>query len=200
MSLDTTTAVIGTVIITVAFVILGAELLKPKGLIPEENKVAETLGQILGQLWGPVGFWFMVTGVFIGFWDTVLADQDGHSRLFANGTRHMLGNRLKGKWKEDKWLRKFFVIFLVTVLPIALYLLIGNPVQLLKISGAIEAAHIPIVAGVTLYLNRKKLPVDLQPSPLVFGITLLAAVFFAAFAGLYLLELMGIVSLEKLTT
>jgi hypothetical protein len=36
MSLDTTTAVIGTVIITVSFLILGTELLKPRGLVPEE--------------------------------------------------------------------------------------------------------------------------------------------------------------------
>lgn len=196
MTLDTTTAVVGTVIITMAFVILGAELLQPKGLVPEENKVAETLGQILGQLWGPVGFWFMVVGVFIGFWDTVLSDQDGHSRLFASGTRHMLGDRLKGKWKEDERLKKFFVVVLVTAMPIALYAAIGNPVQLLKISGAIEAMHIPVVAGLTLYLNRKSLPPSLQPSRGSFVMAVLAALFFAAFAVVYLLQVSGIISLN----
>lgn len=197
MTLDTATAVTGTVIITLAFVILGAELLQPKGLVPEENKVAETLGQILGQLWGPVGFWFMVAGVFIGFWDTVLSDQDGHSRLFASGTRHMLGRRLKGKWKEGKWLKNFFVIVLVTALPITLYGIIGNPVRLLKLAGAIEAMHIPVVAALTLYLNRKLLPPALQPSRFSFFISVVAALFFAAFAVVYLLQLTGTASFNK---
>jgi Mn2+/Fe2+ NRAMP family transporter len=196
MSLDTSTAVIGTVIITLAFIILGTELLRPQGLVPEENKVAETLGKILGQLWGPVGFWFMVIGVFIGFWDTVLSDQDGHSSLFANGTHHLLDSRLKGKWAEEKFLKKFFVIVLVTILPIMLYVIIGNPVQLLKVSGAIEAAHIPIVAGLTLYLNKKTLPKELQPSWATFIVCIIAGLFFAIFAILYILQVIGLINLK----
>jgi Mn2+/Fe2+ NRAMP family transporter len=194
MSLDTMTAVIGTAIITIAFLILGAELLRPQGLVPEENKVAETLGKILGSLWGPVGFWFMVVGVFIGFWDTVLSDQDGHSRLFANGMNHIAAKKLNGKWKDENFLKNFFVIVLLTILPITLYLLIGNPVQLLKLSGVIEAAHIPIVTGLVLYLNKKKLPRELQPSPVTFLITLLAGLFFAAFAGIFILQVTGVIS------
>lgn len=195
MTLDTTTAIVGTIIITIAFLILGAELLKPQGLVPEENKVAETLGKLLGQIWGPVGFWFMVIGVFIGFWDTVLSDQDGHSRLFAGGTKLLLGKRLKGKWAKEKYLKNFFVIVLVTLLPIALYLLIGNPVQLLKIAGAIEAAHIPVVTVLTLYLNKKTLPMTLQPSGLSFFITVIAGLFFAVFAAIYLLQISGFIQL-----
>ncbi|HEY0355902.1 MAG TPA: Nramp family divalent metal transporter [Flavisolibacter sp.] len=195
MSLDTTSAVIGTLIITLAFIILGTELLKPQGLVPEENKVAETLGKLLEQLWGPVGFWFMIVGVFIGFWDTVLSDQDGHSRLFANGTRHLLGSRLKGNWKTENYLKGFFVIVLVTILPIILYLFMGNPVELLKLSGAIEAAHIPVVTGLTLYLNKKTLPKELQPSTPIFIITILAGLFFAVFASLFILQTIGLVEL-----
>ena len=196
MTLDTTTAVLGTVIITIAFLILGTEVLRPEGLVPEENKVAETLGKLLGQLWGPIGFWFMVIGVFIGFWDTVLSDQDGHSRLFANGTRHVLGSTLKGKWADEKFLRRIFVVVLLTVLPIALYLFIGNPVQLLKIAGAIEAAHIPIVTGLVLYLNKTSLPKELQPSTVTFLITVVAGLFFAMFATLYILQITGLINLK----
>jgi Mn2+/Fe2+ NRAMP family transporter len=196
MTFDNTTAVVGTTIITLAFTILGAELLRSKGLVPEENKVAETLGNILGQLWGPIGFWFMVGGVFVGFWDTVLSDQDGHSRLFANGTKWLLGSRLKKKWNDEKFLKNFFTVALVTILPIILYLFIGNPVQLLKLSGAIEAAHIPIVTALTLYLNHKTLPPALRPSMGVFIITSLAGLFFAVFAMLYILEVSGVISLK----
>lgn len=194
MTLDTTVAVVGALIITIAFLILGAELLKPQGLVPEENRVAETLGVLLGGVFGVVGFWFMIVAVFIGFWDTVLSDQDGFGRLFSNGTR-ILGKQfgLSGRWAEAEFLRKFFVIVLVTIIPIALYLTIGNPVTLLKLAGAIEAAHIPVVAGLTLYLNYKFLPPDLRPSIFSTIFASLAGLFFAAFALFYVLQLTGIV-------
>jgi hypothetical protein len=183
MTLDCTIAVVGTLIITVAFLVLGAELLRPRNLVPEEDQVARTLGRLLGDVWGPVGFWFMVVAVFVGFWDTVLSDQDGHGRLFANGTRLLVGA------KDGERLQKIFVVGLTGALPILLYCIIGQPVSLLKIAGAIEAAHIPIVATLTILLNRRTLPRQLQPSLFSFLATGAAAAFFTVFAVVYLLGL-----------
>jgi hypothetical protein len=190
MTLDTTVAVAGTLVVTLAFLVLGTQLLRPAGLVPEEDRVAEVLGELLGGVWGQAGFWFMVLGVFVGFWDTVLSDQDGFGRMFADGTRRLLGSRwTSGRWADEAFLQRGFVLVLVTALPIALYLTTGEPVALLKLAGAIEAAHIPVVAGLTLYLNRRDLPPDLRPSWLTAGATLLAALFFAAFAVLYVVQL-----------
>ncbi len=189
MTFDNTVAVIGTVLIAVAFLVLGAELLKPSGLVPEEQRVADTLGRLLGDVWGPAGYWFMVVGVFVGFWDTVLSDQDGHGRMFADGARLLMpGVR---KYSEET-VRRAFVIGLVTVLPIALYAFVGEPVRLLKAAGAIEAAHIPVVAALTLYLNRRQLPAPLRPSAPVIVATSAAAIFFTAFAAYYLVGLVSV--------
>lgn len=192
MTADSTVAVAGTFIITFSFLILGTELLMPKGLIPEENKVAEVLGNMLGELWGPVGFWFMITAVFVGFWDTVLSDQDGFGRMFAGGTRLFIKrSRKSAKWLTEENLRRFYVLGLVTVIPIVIYLVMGEPVELLKIAGAIEASHIPILVVLTLYLNQKQLPKELRPSKLTFLFTGLAGVFFAVFAIIYIMQLAG---------
>lgn len=197
MTLDNNLAVIGTLIITLSFLILGTELLKPQGLVPEEQKVAETLGKILGQLWGPVGFWFMVTGVFIGFWDTVLSDQDGFGRMFSGGVRSLVGTKANShKWLTEKFLKKFFVIIVCTVLPIGLYLLAGEPVGLLQIAGVIEAAHIPVLVVLVLIINHRSLPKELRPSLFTAIMTALSGLFFAAFTIVYVLSLMGIVSLN----
>ena len=196
MTTDSTVAVVGTLIITLSFLILGTELLKPNGLIPEENKVAEVLGNMLGDLWGPVGFWFMITAVFVGFWDTVLSDQDGFGRMFSGGTRLLLKNfKAKGKWVDEKILTRVFVIGLVTVAPIILYLVMGEPVSLLKIAGAIEASHIPVLVILILYLNLKRLPADLKPSAFTIICTSLAGLFFAAFAAIYLLQIFGVIKM-----
>jgi Mn2+/Fe2+ NRAMP family transporter len=190
MTLDNTVAVVGTFIITAAFLVLGTELLGAKGLVPDEDKVASVLGEMLGGIWGPVGFWFMILCVFVGFWDTVLSDQDGHGRMFAGGTRLILRSfGVRERFANEVMLRRLFVVVLVTVLPIGLYLAVGQPVNLLKIAGAVEAVHIPIVAGLTLYLNRRALPRELWPTPLSFWATIVAAAFFVAFAGLYALQL-----------
>lgn len=191
--LDNTTAVVGTLVITLAFLISGTELPRPRGLVPEESEVAEVLGQMLGGLWGPIGFWFMVLGVFIGFWDTVLTGQDGFGRLFANGTRILLRPlHLEGRWADDQFLQRVYVIGLLTVVPILLYLTFGKPVGLLKLAGAIESAHIPVLAGLILYLNHRVLPADLRPSRLTFAATALAGIFFALFAMVYLYQLIAL--------
>jgi Mn2+/Fe2+ NRAMP family transporter len=188
MTVDNTVAVVGTCLVAGAFLILGAELLKPNGLVPEEQKVADTLGRLLGDVWGRTAYWFMIGGVFVGFWDTVLSDQDGHGRMFADGSRLLVPALRR---VDEDTLRRAFVAGLVTVLPIALYAATGEPVALLKIAGAIEAAHIPVVAGLTLYLNRTALPAALRPSTPVVAATATAGLFFAAFAAYYVVQLMG---------
>ena len=187
MTIDCTVAVVGTVLVTIAFLILGAELLGPQRVVPEEDRVAEVLGRLLGDVWGRAGFWFMVLGVFVGFWDTVLSDQDGHGRMFATGLRLVFAKwGVKGGWLDERRLQKAVVIVLVTILPITIYLIAGQPVELLKIAGAIEAAHIPVVTALVLYLNRTLLPSSLAPSRLTFAATVVSGGFFAVFAVLYI--------------
>ena len=134
MTLDTGVAVIGALLITLTFLVLGAELLRPSGLVPAEETVAEGLGQLLGGVWGPIGFWFMILGIFIGFWSTVLSDQDGFGRLFADGTPILLRPfQAGGRWAdEDFWQRAYVV--LLTLVPIALDLISGQPVGLLQLA------------------------------------------------------------------
>jgi hypothetical protein len=129
-----------------------------------------------------MGFWFMVAAVLVGFWDTVLSDQDGHSRMFAAGARALGIPRVS---------QQAVLLVLVTGLPIALFLTMGQPVELLKIAGSIEAVHIPIVTALVLYLNRRVLPPELAPSAASFWMTVVAATFFAAFAGLYIYDLVS---------
>jgi Mn2+/Fe2+ NRAMP family transporter len=186
MTLDTTVAVIGTVLIAGAFLVLGAELLRPAGLVPEESRVASVLGRLLGGVWGVAGFWFMIVAVFVGFWDTVLSDQDGHARMFGEGVA-LVAPRFARFGEEAR--RRAFVLGLLTVAPAALYLAVGEPVVLLKAAGAIEAAHIPVVAMLAVRLNRQMLPPALRPSRLTTLALIGAAAAFAAFAGYYLLQL-----------
>lgn len=188
MTFDNSVAVVGTLVITLAFLVLGAELLAPRDLVPEEDRIAEVLGELLGGVWGRAGFWFMILAVFVGFWDTVLSDQDGFGRMFADSTRILAREHGARRVPSEAALRRGFVVVLLAVVPVALYLARGNPVGLLKLAGAIEAAHIPVLAGLTLYLNRREVPSPLAASRPVTIATAAAGIFFAAFAVFYVVE------------
>lgn len=198
MTFSNTLAVVGALLAALSFLILGGELLRPEGLVPKESQVAETLGRLLGDIWGPFGFWFMVAIVFITFCSTTLSVEDGFGRMFADGTQIILqGFGVRGRWTNEKLLQRFYIVVLLAVLPIAIYLFFGEPVGLLQTAGAIEAAHIPIVTGLTLYLNYQMLPKELRPSKFTFGATAIAGIFFAIFAVIYLLQLLGVMGTTK---
>jgi hypothetical protein len=108
--------------------------------------------------------------------------------MFADGARLLVPALRK---YSERTVQRAFVLTLVTVFPIALYLVMGEPVALLKMAGAIEAAHIPVVTGLTLYLNHTRLPRTLRPSWPVMGMTAAAGLFFTAFAVYYLVQLAG---------
>jgi hypothetical protein len=201
MTLDNTVAVVGTLVPTVAFLILGTQLLRPKGLLPEEKKVAETLGRLLGDIWGPAGYWFLVVALLGGFTGTLLSLHDGFGRLFAHGSGillHTSARRSDGWWMNESHRRRAFVVILGVIAPAGLFLSRGEPVGLLKIAGAIGAAHIPVVTWLTLHLNRRFLPAELGPSLSTAGMTFLAGLFFAAFALCYLLQLLGVLRIGGL--
>jgi hypothetical protein len=58
--------IIGATLITVAFLILRAELLHSRGLVPAEERIAETLGTLLGGVFGRFGYRFMIVGLLTG--------------------------------------------------------------------------------------------------------------------------------------
>ncbi len=111
--------------------------------------------------------------------------------MFADGTQIILqGFGVRGRWVNERFLQKFYLIVLLAALPIAIYLIFGQPIALLQTAGGIEAAYIPIVTGLTLYLNHRMLPKDLRPAKVILAGTVIAGLFFALFAVIYLYQLL----------
>ena len=91
MSIAAGIGIVGGTIINVSFLTLGAELLAPLGIIPEGIDVAADLARLLSEVWGPAGFWFLIIGIVIALWGSVLANQDGWGRMYTDATRMLLG-------------------------------------------------------------------------------------------------------------
>lgn len=206
-------AVVGGIVVLMTFMVLGAELLRPRGIVPEGISVAEDLTKLLSGLWGEVGKWLFVSGILIALIGTILSCQDGYGRMFADGTQLLKGAYAdrqqagdakiqgEGRGKSIVWrhvmqlmqsrskLRTAYVSILGGALPIVTFFLVRDPVAILSIAGTAAALHTPVVVFLTLYINRKYLPLALRPS-LVSTVAMVAAgVAYAAFAVYHLIVL-----------
>lgn len=187
VSIATSIATLAIFLLLLALIILGAELLRPEGLVPEGDAITAVLSQLLGGVWGPVGAWALIIAAFFSFWSTVIVSLDGWNRLLGEGTAffaHQFGAR--GRLADPTTYRKPFLLILLGAIPIALFVLNPQPVFFLIIAGTIEVLQLPGVVLVTMMLNRK-LPQDLRPSRLSTYLMAFAAFFFAAFAAYYLI-------------
>lgn len=216
LSLTAGLGVITGLIVLAAFLVLGSELLAPKGEVPKGADVANDLTSLFSEVWGRVGFWMLLIAIMIALVGSMLANQDGWGRSFAdmslillrqNGNKREHEPRQHGSdrhWFEKinaklpinltkrKTLKNSYVLLLTGVLPVAVIWIFKDPVKIMSVSGIVAAAHTPMIAILTLVLNRRRLPEGARPgisSTLAMSV---AGLFYLAFAALYFLHIAGI--------
>lgn len=216
--MDTTAAigVAGGGIIIISFLILGAELLSPAGIVPEGIAVAEDLTQLLSQVWGQIGYWLLISAMVIALGGTVLSNQDGWGRMFADATLILLYNKFRNsKWikfkdevvaypSEDlpikgqtilsfittrRKLKSLYAVVFGAILPLVVFIFVREPVDILSLAGIVAAAHTPFVVFLTLYLNYTRLPSAYKPGIFSSTIMVLSGLFFTGFAFYHFLNL-----------
>lgn len=209
MNVMSNTAAIGVVgggLVIVCFLVLGTELLKPEGNVPEGIDVAKDLSTLLSDVWERAGFWMLIISITIALAGTILSNQDGWGRMFADATLILLAPKLK-KWKlmqregeevkevkakEKSWWQKIisersklkdaYAIVFGAIIPLIVFFLVRNPVDILSIAGTVAAVHTPVVVFLTLYLNLKRLPKALKPGAFSITCMVLSGLFFTVFA------------------
>jgi Mn2+/Fe2+ NRAMP family transporter len=197
MSTTAAIAVIGATLVNLSFLTLGAELLRPLGVIPEGIRVAEDLTRLLGEVWGSHGQYLLVAGIFVALWGSILSNQDGWGRMFSDATLMLMSRRLEkiGGGKSRPALRRqlktIYILVVLTAMPIIVFLLLRNPVDILSVAGIITAAHLPIVVILTLYLNVSRLPRRLGPGIFSIATMLIAILFYGFFSVFFFYDLLS---------
>ena len=203
--LMSTTALIGVGtggLVIVSFLVLGAQLLRPEGIVPEGITVAEDLARLLSEVWGQAGFWVLIVSVVIALWGTVVSNQDGWPRTFADsvlllvsGSDGASDGEAHGPWRrrlhDRRFLHRGFVVTTVTLVPLVVLWAVQDPVAILSVGGIVTAAHTPVLVALTLYVNHRHLPKDLRPGAITTALMVLSGVFFTGFAVLYFSDLLG---------
>jgi manganese transport protein len=171
---------------TVAFYLLGAGVLSPLGLVPSARDMIPTLSRLYTDTLGGWALPLFYLGATVTLYGTIFAATAAHARLYADLCRVM------GLFERDDyarrlvWRRRFTVM--LTVVPVALYLLFESPVKMVVAGGVSQSVMLPITGAGALYLRHRRLPRELRPSGIMtFGLwasTLLMAV--ATALGLFL--------------
>lgn len=202
--------VVGGAIVICSFMVLGAELMAPKGLMPEGTDVARDLTQLYADIWGTAGTWMMLAAIFIALGGSVLANQDGWGRSFADMTLILLREQRNSdspgiiltavKWIEAKtgsptrerlFLKRLYIVVITGFAPALIIILFQDPVGVMSVSGIVAAAHTPFIVITALLVNQMRLPPALKPGWLTTIFMALAGLFYLGFGIVYFTRLIG---------
>jgi hypothetical protein len=126
-------------------------------------------------------------GAIATLYGTVFAATAAHSRLYADMFRIMGFFRRDDYAARIRFRRRF--VWLLTVVPVALYFLFRDPVTMVFIGGVAQFMIIPVIAVVTLYLRHRHLPAVAAPSRVRTAGVWLAAAVIVALMSVYVADL-----------
>jgi manganese transport protein len=170
MQLDAWFSMVVFTVATIAFYLLGAAVLHPQGLHPQNEDTIPTLSVMyLKPLEGTALAFlrpFTRVGFLLGAWavlfKTLYVATAANSRLTADFLN------LAGIWRyhspksRDRVVRLFCVLY--PLLALAIYYAIREPTNLIKFGGIAQAMMLPLIAGATLYLRQRDTDRRVGPS------------------------------------
>jgi hypothetical protein len=167
---------------TLPFYLLGAGVLHAGGHQPQGLDMVRLLSHMFTQTLGNGSLWLFGGAAFCILYSSVVAGFGGMARLlpdflveFGWLARSNLGAR-------RTWIRAYGVV--APVASLGIYLLVNNPLTLLSIGALAGALLLPIQSGSTLWLQQRRLDVQLRPSALASRALFLTFLFQVVLAGL----------------
>ncbi len=166
---------------TIAFYFLGAGVLKGMGLVPEGSEMVQVLSSIYTETLGEWSLGLFMVGAFAVLYSTVFASTAAHCRVWADligmfgiYDRTNYGHRLRAV--------RTFVVVLLTV-PCLYFMLIKEPVLMVKIGGIAQAIMLPVIGGFALYLRYRRMPQSILPKQWITAMLWVSAVLMALMMG-----------------
>ena len=141
MEVDAIASMVIYTIATVAFYLLGAGVLHGMGKVPAAGEMIPTLSNMYTQTLGPWAVYLFYVGAVATLYGTVFAATAAHSRLYADMFRIMGFFRRDDYAARVRFRRRF--VWLLTMVPVALYFLFRDPVTMVFIGGVAQFMIIP---------------------------------------------------------
>lgn len=161
MHLDIMASMVIYTVATLAFYLLGAGVLHGMGLVPSSNDMIPVLSKIYTETLGEWALWLFYLGAVVTLYGTIFASIAAQSRMYADMVRLMGG--FAGEDYAARVRYRNLFIWILTALPVCLFLFFRAPVWMVKVGGIGQAAMLPIIGAGTLYLRYRRLPRTIAP-------------------------------------
>ncbi len=147
---------------TIPFYFLGAGVLHPLGETPKGNDTIIALSNMFTQTLGDWSLWPFAVGAFSILYSSSLAG-------IAGGARYMPDYLIELGFIERGNLNLRFAVIrwyciMAPFIGFGLYVGFQRPVLMVTIAASYAAMMLPLQNGITMYLQRKRLPVEMQPN------------------------------------
>jgi Mn2+/Fe2+ NRAMP family transporter len=149
---------------TVAFYLLGATVLHRQGLHPGRSEMIATLSEMYVPTFGTWTKLMFLIGAWAVLFKTLYVASASNSRLVADFLGLCGAVSYDHAGDRNRWIRRTCVMF--PVLALALYLWRRDPRAMVVLGGFFQAATLPILAGVALFLRYRRTDPRLAPSRL----------------------------------
>ncbi|MBI1760488.1 MAG: Nramp family divalent metal transporter [Acidobacteria bacterium] len=186
MHLDIMSSMVIYTVATLAFYLLGAGVLHGMGLVPSSNDMIPVLSNIYTQTLGGWALWLFYLGAVVTLYGTIFASIAAQSRMYSDMAR-LMGAFASDDYAARVRFRNTF-IWILTALPVCLFLFFTSPVWMVKVGGIAQAAMLPIIGAATLYLRHRRLPRAIAPTSLTTFALWLSAGLMALMMGYSILE------------
>jgi Mn2+/Fe2+ NRAMP family transporter len=152
---DATLAMSIGVVVTTAFALAGAGVLRPAHLLPQGNEVALTLSRLFSDRWGALGGKLFIVAGSAAMVSTLIGQLCGWPRLLSDCLRIVYPPFSRLQWKTQ--FRGFLILFVATNL---LAITFFDPVRLVQLGGQLDGIlltpiqALAILAGFVFVLPR----------------------------------------------
>jgi hypothetical protein len=147
---------------TVAFFWLGAGVLHPQGLRPDDKQMILVLQNIYTGSLGPWAAGLFLLGGFFVLYSTIFSGTAGASRMWADALGIMGYVKFEDFRNRLKWIRIFTV--LVPLIQTTTFLMHRSPQTALILSSIFVGMQIPIIAAVAIWLRYQRTDRSIRPT------------------------------------
>ncbi len=148
---------------TLPFYILGAGVLRARGMRPDGLETLSVLSEMFTQTLGPWSLWLFGIGAFCILFSTMLSGVAGGARYIPDYIMELGYMKRRNLAGRRSWIRGYCTA--ATVIAFVVYRTIPDPVRLVTIGSLTLALLLPIQSGAVLWFQKNRMDPRVRPGP-----------------------------------
>jgi Mn2+/Fe2+ NRAMP family transporter len=179
--IDTMFGYITAGIVASLFMIAGAAILKPRGLVIGGLDVLTKIAEIFTSTYGAWVFIPFLIGAWAAIFSTTLGVFDGGRVAIAHLSRKLAKREMvpTEKIRTNSWYRTTLILF--SLVPLIMFYGFQRPVTLVIIAGVVSAISMPLLAFLVYTSLVKQVPKEFRPNKFYLGSLILGIIVYLGF-------------------